>query len=413
MPVEAAGIIVEYNPFHNGHYYHLQKTKEITKADCLIAVMSGNFLQRGEPALVSKWVRTKMALEAGVDIVVELPYAFATQHAEIFASGAISILHSLYCKQICFGSESGNIDDFTQALFFLEKHEQSYHALVRSFLKKGMSYPKALATAYQQLQPQHIQLDLGKPNNILGFYYVKAIKQLHSHMKPSTIQRTSAQYHDEQFTSNHIASATSIRKSVFENKGNLSPIKPYVPKATYQLLQEYIQQYHTFHRWEDYFSLLKYKILTSTPAELQNIYEIEEGIEYRIIDTIREATSFHEFMAKLKTKRYTWTRLQRMCVHILTNTTKEQMAKIPEKNISPYIRLLGMSKKGQEYIRKVKKKLEIPLIAKLSSFHDELLFLDIKAAQTYSFIFPEPLRTKMMKGEYATPPIRFGEHSKK
>jgi predicted nucleotidyltransferase len=410
MLVEAAGIIVEYNPFHNGHYYHLQKTKEITKADCIIAVMSGNFLQRGEPALVSKWFRTKMALEAGVDVVVELPYAFATQHAEIFANGAISILHSLYCKYICFGSESGKIEDFTQALYFFKKNEQSYHSLVRSLLKNGMSYPKALATAYQQLQPQHVQLDLGKPNNILGFHYVKAISEQQSHIVPTTIPRTSAQYHDEHFTSNNIASATSIRKSVFENKGNLSSIKPYVPKATYQLLQEYFQQYQTFHSWGDYFSLLKYKILTSTPSELQNIYEIEEGIEYRMIDTIREAASFHEFMAKLKTKRYTWTRLQRMCVHILTNTKKEQMAKIPESKTSPYIRLLGMSKKGQEYIRTVKKKLEIPLIAKVSSFNDELLFLDIKASQTYAFIFPEPLRTKMLKAEFATPPIRYDEH---
>lgn len=407
--MKAVGVIVEYNPFHNGHKYHLDETKKKTDADCTIAVMSGNFLQRGEPALVSKWVRTKMALEAGVDIVIELPYAFATQKAQNFANGAISLLSALRCEEVCFGSENGTIEDFERTVIFMKKNQQSYDYTTRQFMKQGYSYPKAASLAYSSLESQHTYVDLSKPNNILGYHYVKAIHDQNSSLKAKTIMRTSAGYHDETFSHKSIASATSIRKTLFSTEKNIDEVKNYVPSSTAKWLTTYYQENHLFHRWEEYFSLLKYRLLTSTSSELTTIYEAEEGIENRLLTYITESVSFQDFMEKIKTKRYTWTRLQRLCVHILTNTTKEQLKPINEKPVATYIRLLGMSLKGQTYLNHIKKQVELPIISKGSSFSDELFSLDWKAAQTYLAIFPEPLRTKLLRQEYATPPIRYNE----
>ncbi|RFB19171.1 nucleotidyltransferase [Bacillus sp. HNG] len=407
--MKAVGVIVEYNPFHNGHKYHLDETKRKTNPDCTIAVMSGNFLQRGEPALVSKWARTKMALEAGIDIVIELPYAFATQKAENFANGAISLLNALHCEEVCFGSENGTIDDFQATVNFMKSNQHSYDHTTRQYLKEGYSYPKAASLAYSSLTNHDTYVDLSKPNNILGYHYVKAIQDQNSSLKAETIMRTSAGYHDETFSHETIASATSIRKTLFSAKKNIEEIQNYLPVSTTKWLSAYFEEYQLFHRWEDYFTLLKYKLLTSTPSELATIYEAEEGIENRLLTYISESTSFKDFMEKIKTKRYTWTRLQRLCVHILTNTTKEQLKKINENPVATYIRLLGMSQKGQSFLNYVKKDVELPILSKATGFSDDLFTLDQKAAQTYVAIFPEPLRTQLLRQEYAKPPIRFNE----
>src|SRR4051812_18291343 len=172
--MKAVGIIVEYNPFHHGHAYHIKKAKETTGADLVIAAMSGNFLQRGEPALVSKWTRTEMALNGGVDLVFELPYSFAVQKADTFAKGAVSMLIAAGCDSICFGSESGNIEDFYHTYHFLKKHQLQYNHAIRQYMDQGNSYPKALSLAFQSLESTENIIDLSMPNNILGFQYVKA-----------------------------------------------------------------------------------------------------------------------------------------------------------------------------------------------------------------------------------------------
>lgn len=214
--MKAVGIIVEYNPFHNGHSYHLQAAKEVAQADIVIAVMSGNFLQRGEPALVSKWYRTKMALLGGVDIVIELPYQFASQKAETFANGAISILDAIGCQALCFGSESGNISSFLETIDFLAVNQDIYDENIKRFIQTGVSYPKALSLSFQAMSSTNHLVDLAKPNNILGYQYIKALKQQKSLIKPLTIRRKNADYHDEHFATETIASATSIRKALFQ-----------------------------------------------------------------------------------------------------------------------------------------------------------------------------------------------------
>ncbi|WP_077211419.1 nucleotidyltransferase [Bacillus dakarensis] len=401
--MKAVGIVVEYNPFHNGHAFHLEKTREKANADVVIAVMSGQFLQRGEPALLPKWSRTKMALLAGVDIVLELPYQFATQKADTFAHGAVSILASAGCDALCFGSESGDIAAFNHTINFLESNHGEYQSRFKLHIEKGVSYPKALSSAFNDLNPSESLVDLSKPNNILGYQYVKAIRDQNLHMKPITISRTNAGYHDEDFSSETIASATSIRKALFSKDGRIENVLPYVPAATAELLEDYYIQAGQLHQWENYWPYLKFRLLQSTPEELRMIYEVEEGLENRILAKVLEAESFSEFMKAIKTKRYTWTRLQRVCVHILTNTTNDEM-KIRMKNPS-YIRLLGMNDVGRSYLNKWKLHTQIPIISKMSSYQENDILLDIRSSRIYALGASPAMRSKLMKMDYEQPPI--------
>lgn len=411
--LNAVGIVVEYNPFHNGHFYHLEQSRKKAKADVVIAVMSGYFLQRGEPALVSKWSRTKMALKNGVDIVVELPYAFSTQSAEIFALGAVSILDSLFCKALCFGSEQGKIEPFHNALKQIKQKEKDYEKKLKEALNEGHSYPKAKSIAFQSIMDVKEDIvDLSKPNNILGIQYIQAIDKLNSNITPMTTKRIGGGYHDQTLHETTIASATSIRNTLFI-QNDLHTLSGYMPKPSYEELQQYKQAYTTFHHWETYFPFLKYSILTKTIQELSEIYDMEEGLEYRFKEKIKMAKSFHEFLHSVKTKRYTWTRLQRICVHLLTNTKKEQMMPALSIRQAPYIRLLGMNRNGQNYLNLIKKDLSVPLVAKLSSHDYPLLALDIKAANVYSLAFPEPICSNIMHQEFSTPPLRYDEENKR
>ncbi|WP_027408241.1 nucleotidyltransferase [Anoxybacteroides tepidamans] len=399
--MKAVGIVVEYNPFHNGHLYHLQETRKQTGADCIIAVMSGNFLQRGEPALVSKWARTKMALSAGVDLVIELPYAFSVQSAEMFASGAVALLDALRCTELCFGSEHGEIEPFIAAVHAVQKHEQQYNAHIQKAIKTGVSYPQAITDTWKQLQIDGV--DLTQPNNILGFSYVKAIVEQQSSIVPRTIRRIAAGYHDETVSHPSIASATSLRKMLNGSAEQLNDISRYIPSYTKHALKQYYSTYGTFHHWEHYFPLLKYRIMISEESELQRIANIDEGLEHRFKATIIQAETFAQFMQALKTRRYTWTRLQRACAHILTNFTKEQMKAMKKPS---YIRLLGMSGNGQRYLQSVKKHLPLPVATTMSRLQSHPIYAqEKKATAAYAAIFPEALRIKMMKEEYATPPI--------
>lgn len=401
--MKAVGVVVEYNPFHNGHAFHLTQAKEQSGADIAIAVMSGNFLQRGEPALVSKWVRTKMALSAGVDIVFELPYRFATQKAEIFAEGAVSILSGAGCSSLCFGSESGNLTSFKQTIMFLQKNNEQFQKNIRLFTGQGYSYPKSIALSFHSLSPSGSFIDISTPNNILGLHYMQAIIKQDSKMTPMTITRKSAGYHDEYFSSATIASATSIRKALFGTEGAMELITNLVPPATFDQLVKYKEEYGEFHSWENYWPLLKYKLIQSSPLEIKEFYEVEEGLENRLSAAAAASGSFKQFMESIKTKRYTWTRLQRVCLHILTNTRKNDMK--TAKRTANYMRLLGASKKGREYIRTEKKNFGLEIVSKLSSFSDPDIDLDIRASNIYALGQQGQGQERLLDEEFSQPPI--------
>lgn len=379
-----AGVVVEYNPFHNGHLYHLNATRSLTKADIVIAVMSGPFLQRGEPALVSKWDRAHMALLHGADLVLELPYVYAVQHAEIFAFGAVSILNTIGCTHLCFGSEEGDINPFLQTLELLKKEHLSYNTKINQYIKTGVSYPKAQAMAFESLGlPQSETVDLVLPNNILGFNYVKAADKLDANMVLATIPRKQANYHDEDFNSSSIASATSIRKALFSGGNTIDTIQSKLPLAAYNILKN---RHPYFINWETGFPYLKYRLLTASPPELSKIYEMEEGLENRFIREIQQKTSFTDFMTAIKTKRYTWTRLQRLCTHVLTNTTKTEMQPVLDREPVSYLRLLGMNQKGRDYLNDYKKKLTVPLYTKRVKDLVPLAELDFRADEVFGFL---------------------------
>ncbi|MGG4408522.1 nucleotidyltransferase [Niallia taxi] len=399
--MKAVGIIVEYNPFHNGHLHHIQKAKELSNADIVIAVMSGPFLQRGEPALLSKWHRAEMALSGGVDLVIELPYAFSSQHATIFAQGAVQLLDSIGCDAICFGSESGDIHEFIHTYYLLNKNKNTFNTSIKKHMQAGSSYPKAMAATFTEMTSMEDVVDLTLPNNILGFEYVKAVLSQGLSIELHTVQRIKAGYHDMDFTSDTIASATSIRKEIMEGN-SLEPISPYVNAVTLKILEEYKQRFAIFHEWEKYWPYLKFRLMQMTSTELQTIYEVEEGIENRILSSYEKASSFHEFISLIKTKRYTWTRLQRICVHILTNTKKEEMN---ANNTPAYLRLLGSSKQGRAYLKERKKALKLPLISKLSSFQHSQIDLDVRAASIYTVAAQAPHQKTLLAMEYSQPPI--------
>jgi len=403
--MESAGIVVEYNPFHNGHLYHLHETKKQTGADVIIAVMSGNFLQRGEPAIVSKFHRTKMALKAGIDLVIELPYAFATQNANTFAKGAVQILQALGCKYIVFGSESGNIDTFKSTIDFMKNSTTIYNKYVKDFMKKGYSYPKASSLAFQQLNPDHDHLDLSQPNNILGYHYMKTIIDYEYPIEGRTILRIKSGYHDKDLSQEHISSATSIRKNIFENNQSLHEVRSSLPSFTYEELELFQQKFASFIQWENLWPFLKYKLIHSHNKDLQNLYEVEEGIENRMKDAALLAGSFKHFMELIKSKRYTWTRLQRISTHILTNTNKEEMFQASQN--AQYIRILGLNQKGRDYLKQNKKKIELPIISKLSAAKIPSIKLDIRASQVYSFGLPNQNQQQLLEMEYKQPVIQF------
>lgn len=402
--MKAVGVIVEYNPFHNGHLFHLQQAKKQSKADIAIAVMSGNFLQRGEPALVSKWARAKMALASGVDIVFELPYRFATQHAEIFAEGAVSLLSAAGCSTLCFGSESGNLNSFLRTIEFLEKHNGQFQENIKLYSSQGYSYPKSISLSFQSLSPSaDTYIDISSPNNILGLHYIQAIIRQKSKMKADTITRKSAGYHDEHFSSETIASATSIRKALFSEDGDIDAIQRLVPGSTFEELRSYRKTYGGFHSWEDYWPLLRYKLLQSSPEELKDYYEVEEGLENRLFSAALSAVTFQEFMEAIKTKRYTWTRLQRVCLHIMTNTKKGEMNKT-DRNAT-YLRLLGATSKGREYLKHEKKNIPLPIVSKLSAYSDPDINLDIRASRVYALGQNNGGREMLLQEEFSRPPI--------
>jgi predicted nucleotidyltransferase len=362
--------------------------------------MSGNFLQRGEPALLSKWKRAKMALLGGADLVIELPYAFATSHAPRFAFGSIFLLQSIGAESFCFGSESGNISVFNETLDAVSSQNNIYQQKVRDFMSEGFSFPAASAKAYESLETP-LALDLSKPNNILGFEYIRASRELGNVIKPFTIKRKNADYHDIVLGKGDIASATAIREAIFSQ--DIRKAENYMPSFTYDLILEDQKIKGTLMNWDRLYPLLRYQLLSSSPSEINTYYEVEEGLEYRMVDAMKSSDSFESFMTQLKTKRYTWTRLQRACLHVLNKVHKEEMQLLLDSPPA-YIRILGMTETGQKYLGSVKKSLELPLVTTVSKHDFAGLHMEARTSLVYA---QGALLNKLSteKEEFNTPPV--------
>lgn len=377
------GIICEYNPFHNGHIYHLKKIKELYPNSTIILVMTGNFSQRGIPSIINKWDKTEIALNYGIDLVIELPFSFATQSADIFAKGAISILNALKVNYLVFGSESNNIEELTE-LAKLVINNQNYELKVKEYLEHGNNYPTSLNKALYELSNKDIKL----PNDLLGFSYIKEIIKEKSNIIPVTIPRTN-NYHDLDLNENNISSASSIRNSYRSNNNWQSQ----VPKETIKAMKD------SKFLLENYFSILKYKILTSD--NLSKYQTVDEGIENKIKKEIVDSETITDLITRLKSKRYTYSRISRMLIHILCNFTKE---KAKTMNNIEYIRILGFSSLGQKYLSTIKKDCIYPIITTYSKGNSKMLEYEKIVTSVYASILPENKKNKLIKEEYQNKP---------
>lgn len=378
------GIIAEYNPFHNGHLYHLKKIKEMYKDSIVILVLGGSFTQRGDVSILDKWTKTKIALEAGIDLIIELPFPFATASADIFAKGAIEILNKLQVETIIFGSESNDIEGITK-LVDAQLNNDVFSSLIKIYLKMGYNYPTSLSKALEEITGTVYNL----PNDILGISYVKAIMENNYKIIPQTIQRTT-NYHNESLK-DKVVSAKAIRKAILENEN----IDQQVPK----FVLKYLPKYST--KIDNYFCFLKYKIITEDNLEKYTL--VDQGMNEKLKKIIAKCNNFDDIIQKIKSKNLTYNRLSRMLLYILCGYTKEK-AKTFE-NIS-YIRLLGFSDKGKTHLNTIKKSIDLPIISKFKRDADPMLIFEYQITKIYALGLDENLSKIIIKEETSNCPIR-------
>ena len=354
------GIIAEYNPFHNGHLYHLQKSLHDTGSSYSIAVISGNFTQRGSTSLVDKWTKTEIALKNGIDLVIELPLLYSISSAENFAEGAIKIFDSLkVVDYISFGSESGDISTLNTVADILYKEPREYKNILSHELGKGLSFPKARENALLMYLKDIRKFSsvLSSPNNILGIEYLKALKKHKSNITPVTVERFDSNYNDTSYTGN-IASATAIRNIV--KHGSFDILRKVVPESTYSILLDNVKIGHIIPDLSVFEREIIYLLRKMSIAEIAELPDVGEGLENAIKNTANSCNSIVEFLNIIKSKRYTNTRLQRILLYTLLGITKKDIAL--SKKLAPYIRVLGFNDKGKYLISEISKanpKLEI------------------------------------------------------
>lgn len=405
------GLIVEYNPFHNGHKYHLEKSKEITNATHTVAIMSGSFLQRGEPALFDKYTRAEMAVKNGVDLVIELPTLYACQSAEIFSHGAVATLNSLNCvNSLCFGSEEGNIDILQTISEILVKEPSDFKTTLKNFLDEGIVFPVARSKAlYEYIKNNHLlelsedklQQVLNSSNNILGIEYIKSLIKLNSSIKPYTITRIASKYNSTDIESN-ICSATAIRNSLKDNT-DLKLIENVVPLHTFNEINHKINT-----NFNPVFDYMFYDLLSSTIIRdvdnLTKYFEVNEGIENKIYSNVFTSKNLEELINSTKSKRYTMTKIKRTLNNILLGINRDDVIKVKDLDRVPYIRILAFNNKGREIIKKIKTSSDIEIITKFSKIShvddpifDTLIKYDLKSSNMYNLIYYKNNRN-LLKG---------------
>lgn len=389
------GIIAEYNPFHNGHLYHLQETKKLGQADHVVAVMSGNFTQRGEPAMYDKWIRAEMAVKNGVDLVLELPFVFACNNAEYFAAGAVRILNGLGCiSHLSFGSESGELEGLIKVASLLVEEGPSFKETLMDYLGQGLSYPRARYEALKELEGDETAALIRDPNNILAVEYLKQWILTDSQMKPIVIKRAGKGYRDEGIDDS-LASATAIRRKFAENR-DIDHVRHAVPKATSNIMMRSDKGPVTDS--EELYAMLVYKILTTPAEDLGEILSAGEGLENKLKKAIIKSRSYKELIASALSKRYTETRIKRLLLHTLTSLTKDDFFRnLKEPHL--YARVLGFSSDGAKLLRHIKQKecASIPIISNLNKEvlpEDplwSLLHYDVLATDIYNLAYNKGL----------------------
>lgn len=386
------GIVSEYNPFHNGHILHLKKSLELTKADFTVAIMSGNFTQRGDTSIVDKWAKTEMALKQGIDLVIELPTIYAISSAENFASGAIKILNSLgIIDYLSFGSEIGEIKPLDDVATILAKEPRDFSEILKRQLRSGLSYPKAREIAMQMYfgsSPIYTEA-LQNPNNILGVEYLKALKRSKSNITPITIKRNYNNYNSKD-VKNGIASATAIRTMILQGK-NIHTVVPY---ETYDVIERLSNEGKIVASIKKFEKEIIYNLRKMTITEIANLPDVTEGLENKIKQAALSTNNLETLIEKIKSKRFTQTRIQRILLYSLLNITKKDM--LTSQKITPYVRVLGFNKHGKRIISAIaENNPKIKIVVSVKKFLDDnrdmnlqnMMMKDILATNVYTLGF--------------------------
>ena len=390
------GIIAEYNPFHNGHLYHLEQSKKITGANYTVAIMSGNFTQRGSTSLIDKWSKAEIAIQSGIDLVIELPVLYSLSSAENFAEGAIKILNSLkVVDYLSFGAETEDIEVLKKCADVLYHEPKQYKTLLSHELKKGISFPKARENALMMYlnDIRKYAKVLSSPNNILGIEYLKALLKTKSKLQPVSIARYEAGYNDLEFSGN-IASSTAIR-NIIKNSG-FNALRNLLPAPSYAILLQNIKKGHIVPDISVFDKEIIYVLRQMSTDEIADLPDVNEGLESAIKNAANSCNSVVEFLNIIKSKRYTTTRFQRILLYALLGITKKDMDL--SKKIQPYIRVLGLNNRGKFLVSEIAKaNPKLDIITSVKKFTDKssnknmlaMLNKDIWATNVYTIGYEE------------------------
>lgn len=394
--MKVVGIIAEYNPFHNGHLYHLTEAKKRSSADACICIISGNFTQRGEAAILDKWQRARLAANCGADLVLELPFVFSVRSAEAFALGGVSILSKIpEVKTLAFGSECTQLGLLQQAAQAFS--QEDFRSQLQQRLKMGQSYAAAVSASFACLTGAPEQI-FKEPNTILSIEYLKAIQKNGSRLQPLPIERNTAQHRDAAIHS-PIASANAVRQELFSKKRSEQRLQQALPEAVYTLLCEAYPDPDTLPTVDCLFSALRLQLLHLSRKELYGIAGISEGLENKLLQAARTAKDMTEFLQQIKSRRYPQSRLQRLLLAVLLHFTQEDA--IFFDTCGPlYARVLAANKMGCQLLKNMKKTTDFPVITKTTHYINsdlmeqkrftplqKMLAYDILSADLYSLCF--------------------------
>ncbi len=397
--MRAVGLITEYNPFHNGHLHHLRASREAADAKVTVAVMSGHFLQRGEPALIDKWRRAEMALRCGVDVVIELPFVFACASAPHFARGAVQCLAALGIDSLCFGSESGDLEQLLGCALLLDEHGAEVADKTAALLRQGLHYAAARNRVCAELPGcDPSTLPLHQPNNILGIEYLRALRITGSTIQPFTIPRLGAGYHDDGVGPGNIASASGIRKRLAAGETVFDLLPPPAAEVLRRSpAARFCPDDDLLHR------LLLAQIFRGRDY-LQSLYQVESGLDGRLTDAAAASRDWQALVAAVKVRQFTRTRIQRILMYIL-NDLRADLANSLLAAGPLYLRLLGSSARGRAFLGAVRKRRRLPLVTNLSRVYSQfkrtygaeseafrlacaMLDLDLRATRNYTLLLP-------------------------
>ena len=386
------GIIAEYNPFHNGHLFHLTKSEAAVNPDYTVCIMSGNFAQRGDTSVINKWSKAQAAINSGIDLVIELPTIYSISSAENFAVGAIKILDSLKMNTtLSFGSECGDLLILNKFADVLCNEPKEYVSLLNHELSKGLSFPKARENALlmylSDIRKYNI---LSSSNNILGIEYLKAIRKLKSKIIPITIKRESTDYNSTDIV-NNFASATAIREMICKNKN----VRNLIPQDSYSVLSSEISHGRIVPSIQKFEKEIIFTLRKMSIEEIADLPDVSEGLEYNIKNAANSCNNISDLISLIKSKRYTQSRIQRILLYALIGITKQDME--DSKKIAPYIRVLGMNGNGKKLLSEIAKaNKKLTIITSVKKFMDEtkdkskdkilknMLLTDIHATDIYT-----------------------------